>query len=157
AIKSDPRDYRNHVLLGQMLRDASQRDGVADDVRRNQLKEAEQELRRAIGLNQDAPDARVALAQFLASQKDRAGDAEAASREREAKLQKAELKDIPALRGLASLELRASRIDEAEKYLRLIAQAKDNAPLDAAWAQRVLGQILVANRDNPKNAREALK
>lgn len=161
-------DYRDYLWQGQVLAASGDKN-----------KEAEQKLRKAIELSGNAPDAWVALVQFLArTDRKRAGDA---TRDAEAKMKgdkelalgqcyealgqneearkryesalAAKPNDAAVLRGTAGFFIRSNQLKPAEECLRTLMATPSTA--DAAWARRILATA-VASRAEYRRYPEAL-
>ncbi len=168
AVPPNSPNYQDHLWLGQIL-------GAA-----GKSAEAENEIRQAVALKGDAPEARVALVVWLArtgkteQAKTAVEDAQKALPQDQAPLALAQCyaaigqldeahtqfqaavaahpDDPPTLRGAATFALATGRTDEAETLLRSIIDHKFEGN-DADWARRLLAVILAGN---PQKAREAL-
>jgi tetratricopeptide (TPR) repeat protein len=160
SIAPDSKDYRDHLWLGQILWAAAE------------PQNAETELRRAVELTADAPEAWVTLVQFLsrtgqnakarvviAQARSRLSGAEAALTlarcyaelgdvsEARAQLQAAlaaRPDDITTLRSAATFAIAVGQPREAEADLRKIIDLIAKAPDDAAWARRLLATLLAS-------------
>jgi tetratricopeptide (TPR) repeat protein len=172
AIPVDSNDYRDHLWLGQILWAAGE------------PAKAEPELRRAVELGGEAPDAWITLVQYLArtGRKEQARAALEQARTRLSGEQaplvlahcfeevgdldqaRAQLKtalaarpdDIATLRAAASLAIATASAPEAEKDLRAIIALSSKAPDDADWARRLLA-ILLASSGNRRQSLEAFQ
>ena len=151
AIPANSKNYRDRLWLGRILWAAGE-----------PLK-AEPELRRAVELAGNAPDAWITLVQFLArtGQKDQAraaikraqaqlpgdraplalarcftevGEVAQARAQLQAALA-ARPDDLATLRAAASFALATRAVSDAEANLRKIIDLKGKAPDDADWAQ----------------------
>jgi tetratricopeptide (TPR) repeat protein len=186
AVANDSPDYKDHIWLGQVLWIVGQRElttGKGDQAR-TRISEAEKELRRAIELGQDKPDAWVALIQFLVLINQRSAaekafaDAERALPAKDAPLALAqasqalgqdertealykkalEIKpdDTIAMQGLAKYYLIHNRSQEAQPLLRTLIELRTRSPEDARWANRILSMVL-ANQGSLKQSLKALE
>ncbi len=115
AVSADSKDYRDHLWLGQML-------SAAKDPK------AEESLRRAVQVGPEAPEAWIALVQFLAGQNQRA--------KAEAVIAEAQTRLPPAERALTLAYCYESvgHVEKADQQFRISLQAKPN---DAATLQAV--------------------
>jgi tetratricopeptide (TPR) repeat protein len=184
AVSADSKDFRDHVWLGQILWVAAQRAEVQTSRRKAAEKRAEQALRRAVELAANAPEARVALVQYLV-RTGRVEDAKAAVRAAEAELPRGQAPlalaqcyavlglpkkakeqfraalaarpdDLSVLRAGIDFYLRTNDLKEAEVYLRKIIPLLDAKDRSAATRSRsVLAVVLVARNDH-RRSREAL-
>ncbi len=172
AIPANSKDYRDCLWLGQILWAA------------NEPAKAQPQLRRAVELAGNAPDAWITLVQFLArtGQKEQAraaieeararlpggqaplalarcfaevGDVEQARAQLEAALA-ARPDDLAALRAAASFAVATGAVRDAEANLRKIIDLKSKAPDDADWARRLLAIVLASSGDRRRSL-EALK
>jgi len=172
AIPANSKDYRDRLWLGQILWAAGE------------PAKAEPQLRRAVELAGNAPDAWITLVQYLArtGQKEQAraaieqarvrlpgdraplalarcfaevGDVEQARAQLQAALA-ARPDDLAALRAAASFALATGAVRDAEANLRKIIDFKSKAPDDADWARRLLA-IVLASSGNYRQSFEALK
>lgn len=183
AVAADPKDFRNPLGLGRILFTVAKQDEADGRPSGPRLAEAEQALRKAVGLAKGDPTPRVALVLFLTSTGRKAqalevirqaegsaptgrdllalaqcyeavGDAaEAAGRYRAAL--SAAPDDPLTLHSAATFDVRAGRVKDAEASLRKLAGLGDKAPGDAAWARRTLALLVAGGRD-PKRVTEAL-
>jgi tetratricopeptide (TPR) repeat protein len=164
AVPADSRDFRDHLWLGQVSLSAGQKD------------KAEAAFRRALALNEAAPETWVALVVFLAGAERRAEAAQELERARRVlapavaplalapgyealdERQKAEeqyqalLKDRPddphLLRSAINFYLRGGQTPQAEALLNRLAQwRRPGGEEPAAWARRVLALLLASSGD----------
>jgi tetratricopeptide (TPR) repeat protein len=183
AVRADSDDYRDHVWLGQVLWAAAQRADVETGRRREAEARAEAALRRAVELAPAAPDARVALVQYLARTGQTAAAREETDRaaarlpagqaalvlaqchvavnqlDRARELFATALKerpdDLAALRAGADFYLRINDVTEAERCLRKVIAVGVKDAAAAAWARAVLAVVLASHGDY-QSSREAL-
>jgi tetratricopeptide (TPR) repeat protein len=164
TIPADSKDYRDHLLLGQIL------------LVENKPAEAEKALRRAVELAPDKPDPRVSLVAFLAGAK-RQKEALAEIADAEKRLPAAEAplavaagyealdqrdqaekryqaaltarpQDARVLRAVASFYLRKGDYAKAEPILhRLLAGEGKVPPAEQAWARRNLALAMAMSGD----------
>ena len=163
---ADSKNYRDHLWLGQILWAAAE------------IANAERELRHAVELGGQAPDALVTLVQYLArtGRKDQAQKTIEEARGRLAgdrsslalaqcyievgNLDQARAQfrsalatdpaDVVVLRADAVFALNTGSIDQAEHDLRKIIDLQVKAPDDAAWARRLLATLLASSGDRRK-------
>lgn len=171
AVPPDSKDYRGHIWLSQLLWAADMPDeGLAS-------------LRRALALNDQAPEVWVALVQHLVRTKDKK-QAEAVIQQAEQKLPRgtadlelaqchdmvgnterarplyeaafaARPQDVNVLRELATFAVNANRLDEAKARLNAIRQLKNSPPEAVAWANQRLA-VLTASDGGNQNLQAAL-
>ncbi len=171
AVAADSKNYRDHLLLGQVM------------AANGRYPEAEQKLRQAVTLGGTVGETWVALTQFLASRDAKAaekvieearaklppeaaslalaqcyeaiGKIEAADEQYRAALT-ARPADIAVWRGAAMFAQRVGNVKDAETRLRRIMEPDLKAsPADAAWARRGLA-VAIANRGGFSRFSEAL-
>jgi tetratricopeptide (TPR) repeat protein len=161
AIPADSRDYRDRLWLGQILWAGGE------------PAQAESELRKAVELGGAAPDAWIALVQYLArtGKKEQARAAIEQARQRlapesaplvlahcyeevgDVERARANLKaalvahpgDLAILRAAASFAMATGATTDAEADLRTIIGLKSKAPDDADWARRLLAVLLASS------------
>jgi tetratricopeptide (TPR) repeat protein len=172
AVSRQPEDYRNHLWLGFSLWESGRQP------------EAEAALRHAIKAGGDAPEAWVALINYLVrtNQKEKVKtalqEAQARLRVGEGRLALAQCYELAVdydqakehyqatlgakpddplvLRNVAAFYLRAGELLQAEPILRkLLALANRASAADTAWARRNLA-VALASDGSYKNFREAL-
>jgi tetratricopeptide (TPR) repeat protein len=164
AVRKDSRDYRDFLRRGAVL------------AANGKQEEAGADLRRAVELAPEQPDAWLALVQFLA-RTGRADEARAALKEAGARVPKDRAtltlaeghellgdldrareeydqavkekpEDVAVLKKAAAFAMRAGPVGAAEGLLRPVVAGKVKAPeADAAWARRGLALVLSANPD----------
>jgi tetratricopeptide (TPR) repeat protein len=168
-----PRDYRDVLWLGQLLAASP-----------GHAAEAEKQLRRALQMDDTAPETWVALIQFLADRgqvkeaddllRQAAGKLPAAkrplalapcyetlgrldlAREQYAAALRADGNDVGVLRAAAGFYLRSLQPHDAEPFLRRIAERKVRAgESDVAWARLGLA-VELASRGDDRSYVEAL-
>jgi tetratricopeptide (TPR) repeat protein len=172
AVPAHSTDYRDHLWLGQILRAAGK------------AAEAEAELREAVRLAAQAPEAWAALVRHLAAM-GKEKEAEAALQEATSQLPtgQAPLALAPGYEALGRLEqaeehhraalaaapenptilhlvaafyLRNGQPRKAELHLRKLLDARTPVPVAGrAWARRTLAEVL-AGAGSPRQFREAL-
>ncbi|HYT87192.1 MAG TPA: tetratricopeptide repeat protein [Gemmataceae bacterium] len=171
AVAANPKDYREHIWLAQVLRAVGKQ------------AEAEPVLRQALRLADDVPETWVALIEYLVSSgKKKEAEAELpkarnkleakaplavaqchemlGEQESARKLYEGNLAakgdDVAALQVAASFYLRSKQLREAEESLRRIIQLKDKKPAEAAAARRFLAVVLMTSPRDHKQRREDL-
>jgi len=181
-VAAGSKNYRDHLWLGQVLGILARRveAGQRDEI----LADAEESLRRALGLAEKRPEVWVALVRFLARNQ-RTGEAEAAiAQARSAisaeqaplalaqcyealeKLPEAETHYLAALRSdpdnpgmvaiMADFYFRTGKHQESQQQLGRIISGKLGAKQPAVrWARRRMASILAA-RPGYQNSRQAL-
>ena len=173
AVRKDSRDYRDYLRRGAVL------------AANGKLEEAGVDLRRAVELAPEQPDAWLALVQFLV-RTGHADDARATllkeagtkvpkdqasltlaegyellgepdrAREQYGQAVKEKPEDFAARKRAAGFAMRAGPLADAEALLRPVVAGQVKAPpADAAWARRGLALVLSADPDE-KHFTEAL-
>lgn len=186
AVSNESPDYKDHIWLGQVLWIIGQRaagEGRKDEANSRQS-EATAELRRAVELGRNQPDAWIALIQFLVFV-DKRAEAERALVEAEKALPPAdaplalaqanevignsekveslylkalELKpqDTVAIQAIANYYVRVNRMNDAKPYLSRLIDLRSQSPDEANWARRILA-IVLANEGNHRQSLKALE
>jgi tetratricopeptide (TPR) repeat protein len=183
TVRSDKKDHRDHVWLGQVLWAAAQQADLTHAQKVAAEQEADDALNEAVKISPSAPEGWVALVQHYGRTRrtDKATETIETARaridpkegplalaqcyaavnqpqkakEEFAKALAARPDDVATLRVAADYYLRVDDLAQAENCLRRLAEGKGRSPTVVAWARSVLAVVLASHSD-PKKSREAL-
>ena len=175
AASQDSKNYQEHIWLGQVLGVLGNRAKINGQTAQAEplLSEAEKSLRRAVELEPHAPEAWVALVQFLSTSRSADETAKAvaeaatnvppdqaplalaqcyeAANDREAAQKQCEIalaaspQDSTVIRFVADFYAHTGKSDLAEALLRkIIDGAVKTSEADVSWARRQLAAILAS-------------